>query len=189
MINYRDIANQSIASQDKFELTQLLELLDRLNPVRILEIGVHRGGVLETMSVVFPAAKLVGVDADFEPLEFHDFYQVKGNSNGVAVRDKAVKALDYMIDFLFIDGGHEYEVVKRDYELYSQYVRPGGIIAFHDIMRPQGMIEGVEVRRFWDELRFGGKRGGCYTMEIWGGGVRTDGPHPSDAPGIGVLFV
>lgn len=36
------------------------------------------------------------------------------------------------IDFLFIDGDHRYSGVKRDYELYSPLVRPGGIIAFHD---------------------------------------------------------
>ena len=37
------------------------------------------------------------------------------------------------LDFLFIDGDHEYEGVKKDYNNYSKYVKKGGLIAFHDI--------------------------------------------------------
>lgn len=39
---------------------------------------------------------------------------------------------DIQIDFLHIDAGHSFEDVKRDFELYSQLVRPGGIISIHD---------------------------------------------------------
>jgi len=39
------------------------------------------------------------------------------------------------LDFLFIDGDHTYEGVKRDFEMYSPLVRNGGIIAFHDIVK------------------------------------------------------
>ena len=37
-----------------------------------------------------------------------------------------------VIDFLFIDGDHTYEGVKRDFEMCSLLVRKGGIIAFLD---------------------------------------------------------
>jgi hypothetical protein len=33
---------------------------------------------------------------------------------------------------LFIDGEHEYEQVKRDFEAWSPFVRPNGYVAFHD---------------------------------------------------------
>ena len=39
---------------------------------------------------------------------------------------------DIKIDFLHIDAGHSYEDVKRDFELYSGLVPPGGIISLHD---------------------------------------------------------
>jgi hypothetical protein len=35
-------------------------------------------------------------------------------------------------DFVFIDGGHDYETVKHDSELALQLVGRGGIIAWHD---------------------------------------------------------
>jgi len=37
------------------------------------------------------------------------------------------------LDFLFIDGDHSYEGVKKDFEMYYGLVEKGGIIAFHDI--------------------------------------------------------
>ncbi len=40
---------------------------------------------------------------------------------------------DRRADLLWIDGDHAYESVKRDFELYAPRVRPGGLIAFHDV--------------------------------------------------------
>jgi|SRR5579862_577181 len=52
------------------------------------------------------------------------------------------------VDFLFIDADHTYDGVRRDFELFSPLVRPGGIIAFHDVSA--GAWPGVV--RFFDEL-------------------------------------
>ena len=52
------------------------------------------------------------------------------------------------VDFLFIDGDHSYEGVKMDFDLYSPLVRPGGIVALHDIAST--LAPGV--KRFWSEL-------------------------------------
>lgn len=40
--------------------------------------------------------------------------------------------LDKTFDFIFIDGDHSFEAVKRDFELYSTKLAAGGTIAFHD---------------------------------------------------------
>ncbi len=37
------------------------------------------------------------------------------------------------IDFLFIDANHEYEAVLRDFSVWSHFLKPGGVIAFHDV--------------------------------------------------------
>lgn len=39
---------------------------------------------------------------------------------------------DRPIDLLFIDAGHEYELVKADIAGWTPYVRVGGMAAFHD---------------------------------------------------------
>jgi predicted O-methyltransferase YrrM len=181
MNRLKAIADESRASQDKFELWQLLEILDRKAPKSILEIGVHTGQMLATLGSAFPKAGLVGVDNDYK-LTYEMFHGIKGDSHEQAVFDQVAEACG-SVDFLFIDGDHAYQGVKQDYEMYRKLVVPGGIIAFHDIMRPSGLFDGVEVREFWDEIR-----GGCLTIELWGGAVRTDKPHQSDSPGTGVIF-
>jgi predicted O-methyltransferase YrrM len=35
---------------------------------------------------------------------------------------------------LFVDGNHEFEAVLQDYEQWSPLIRPGGLIAFHDVV-------------------------------------------------------
>jgi len=51
-----------------------------------------------------------------------------------------VKKLTNKIDFLFIDGDHNYDGVKKDWDLYSPLLKKGSIVAFHDT----GWAEGVQ---------------------------------------------
>ncbi len=50
----------------------------------------------------------------------------------VATSEAAAKEWNKPIEFLFIDGAHEYEYVEKDFLLYSPHLINGGIIAFHD---------------------------------------------------------
>jgi hypothetical protein len=57
------------------------------------------------------------------------------------------------IDFLFIDGDHSCEGVWQDFNMYSSFVAPGGIIAFHDISpNPAEWTKGVA--QFWRKFTF-----------------------------------
>lgn len=56
------------------------------------------------------------------------------------------------INILFIDAGHGYEDVKKDFYSYSPLVN--GIIAFHDIQNGrEWRCRKVQVWKFWDELK------------------------------------
>ena len=52
---------------------------------------------------------------------------IKGYSQDV------VKTFDRPIDFLFIDGNHDYPFVKQDFELWAPRLAPGGLLLFHDV--------------------------------------------------------
>ena len=52
------------------------------------------------------------------------------------------------IDFLHIDGGHDYYTVKFDFDHYTQLVGTGGLVLLHDVNNPQCTVPG-----FWGELR------------------------------------
>lgn len=47
------------------------------------------------------------------------------------------KSWDKQIDFLFIDGDHRYEEVKKDIQLWRPHMKPGGLIAGHDFAIPE----------------------------------------------------
>lgn len=75
-----------------------------------------------------------------------------------ATSDVAAREWQQPIDFLFIDGDHSYEGVKRDWELFSPHLTPFGVAAFHDTTwdlhgstRPD-----MGVPRFVEELRRAG---------------------------------
>ena len=58
---------------------------------------------------------------------------------------------DSPIGLLFIDGCHDYEAVKMDFEAWSIHVVVNGLIVFHDYKNPlYPLIVGVE--QFADEL-------------------------------------
>ena len=48
---------------------------------------------------------------------------------------------DGTIDFCFIDADHNYEGVKKDWDLYSPLLTKGSIVIFHDI----GWAQGVKI--------------------------------------------
>jgi predicted O-methyltransferase YrrM len=48
--------------------------------------------------------------------------------------DELAKTWSRPIDFLFIDGDHAYDAVRRDWEDWSRHVTPTGHVAFHDAM-------------------------------------------------------
>ena len=58
------------------------------------------------------------------------------------------------IDFLFIDGDHAYEAVRRDFEEWSPHVTPDGVMLFHDaLVEAPWMDPDFGSARFVGELR------------------------------------
>lgn len=152
------------------EIEGLLELLQADPPRSVLEIGTAQGGTLFLLSRVAAAdADLLTVDlpggpfgsgyqADWlpllraMPLPSQRFKAVRGDSHDAGTRDQVAEWFGAPVDFALIDGDHRYEGVRRDFELYSSLVRPGGWIAFHDIVPgDEEMVGGVP--RFWQELQ------------------------------------
>jgi predicted O-methyltransferase YrrM len=75
----------------------------------------------------------------------------KDNKIIVKVKMKSVDALNMFendsIDFIYIDGNHQYDFVKQDIENYFSKIKPGGIIAGHDYDVHQRIphIKGVKI--------------------------------------------
>lgn len=63
--------------------------------------------------------------------------------------EEAIEIFPTWVDFVYIDGNHGEEFIKRDVELYWPRVRPGGIFAGHDINLPQ--VRKALVEKFGDD--------------------------------------
>jgi predicted O-methyltransferase YrrM len=158
-------------SQLRWEILSLARIVEKLRPRTVLEIGTSTGGTLFLWArLATPDANLISIDLPGGENEWayprwkEPFYKtfasagqridlIRGDSHGTEVFGEFQKSLGaHKIDFLFIDGDHSYAGVKKDYELYSPFVRKGGVIAFHDVaVHPP--ITGSEVHLFWDELK------------------------------------
>lgn len=138
------------------EMDQCLELLSACSPRSVLEIGVANGGSLrEWAQVAADDAVVIGVDIGvpemFAAKEKQQVHLIAGNSHSPETM-RLITGIQKSFDFLFIDGGHEYENVKADFEMYSPLVVKGGIIAFHDIVPgPRANVGGVP--EYWQELK------------------------------------
>ena len=165
---YATRANMSVlyCIQSKEELLPVLRKIKALNPRVVLEIGTAGGATLFMLTrVADKAATIISLDLpdgpfgggypeDRVPL-YEAFAQpgqtmhlMREDSHQPATLDKLKDLLKGRpIDFALIDGDHTYEGVRQDYEMYAGLVRPGGLIAFHDIVYADG------VARFWEELK------------------------------------
>jgi len=106
---------------------------------------------------------------------------VRGDSHDPRTLEIVEKILrGEKLDFLFIDGDHTYEGVKKDFEMYSPLVRRGGVVAFHDIV-PHDIAHDpyrqVEVPKFWSEIKSMHRH--LEIVKDWGQGWA----------GIGVLYL
>lgn len=84
-----------------------------------------------------------------------NLYLLRKNSHDIETVNEIEKILNgRLIDFMFIDGDHSYEGVKKDYENYSKMIRSGGVIAFHDIAihPPEAQCS---VNLAWNEIKKG----------------------------------
>ena len=157
--------------QIKEEISVLLKLLVRVRPKLILEIGTAGGGTLFLLSRVASSdATLISIDLPNGPFGggypkwkiplYKSFVWgqqkiilVEADSHNPATLEDIEKSLsDRKLDFLFVDGDHAYDGVKRDFEMYGRLVRSGSIIAFHDIVPgPPENVGGVP--EFWTEIK------------------------------------
>lgn len=122
------------------ELEWMTGLFRSLQPKRVLEIGVYQGGTLRAWMENAPAdAHFVAVDIDIRNcVEWTHWLHglqtlrpVKGSSQDLHVR--RVIAANSPYDWVFIDGDHHLEAVAADVELVLPLIRPGGVLALHDI--------------------------------------------------------
>jgi predicted O-methyltransferase YrrM len=181
----------------EFEI--LLDFYIALKAKSILEIGSYYGASLhhwlhysaknaKVISIDLPISEFCGPDdprckiqedaianewKSWTKINNDKLYLIQDFSQKESVAKEVHKLIDNVFfDFVFIDGNHMYDAVKRDFQLYSPYVRKGGLIVLHDI----GYAEEGGVSKLWDELRVEYKH---HELRM----------HPNKEKGIGIIAV
>ncbi len=170
---YEDSAGLMKPIQVRSEILGLLKKIKEIKPSNILEIGTANGGTLflftrvatqnaRIMSIDLPGGEFGGGYPGWKSSFYKSF--ALSNQEIILLRadshdDKTLNQIkdlagENSLDFLFIDGDHTYEGVKKDFEMYIHLVKPGGIIAFHDIV-PHPPESGREISRFWENIKSG----------------------------------
>jgi predicted O-methyltransferase YrrM len=153
------------------EITELLKILVKHKSRFLLEIGTAWGGTFFLFTRAAASdATLISVDLPRGPfgggyleqkMRYYESFALprqkihlrRIDSHEDATLRVIRRILDgNSLDFLFIDGDHTYEGVRKDFEMYGKLVRSGGIIALHDIC-PHPPEIGCDVNRFWDEIK------------------------------------
>lgn len=161
-------------SQIPEEFEELLKFYKALKPSNVLEIGSLLGWSLKRfIENLKPNSNIISIDLPVREFTGPADHRVNQQEFGHLILWKKwakqhrvnlfvipessfenntflqVKSITPVLDFIFIDGNHTYEAIKSDFNIYSQLVRPGGLIAFHDIAKNE---EGGGFK-FWNEIK------------------------------------
>ena len=158
------------ASQNEHELGAFIKLVNQYRCASYLEIGSRDGDTFHAVMSALPkGSRGVAVDlpggawgrdskanltAAVEDLRANGYRVglIFGDSTSQQVIDR-VALVNY--DAILIDGDHQYNGVKADYDNYAHMAAK--LVAFHDIaghgvtQKRSGLP--VEVPRFWDEIK------------------------------------
>ncbi len=138
-----------------------------------VEIGVMEGIYSEILCKANPELHLYSVDpwlarADYRDIRrsqpvFDEYERVArarlAPYHCTIIKDFSVEAAkrfeDGSLDFVYIDGHHDFLPVAQDLATWSPKVRKGGMVAGHDYakFKPWASIHVVEVVQAWTEAR------------------------------------
>ncbi len=142
-----------IGNVQPYELILISTICNYLNPGLVFEFGTFNGLTTLHLAMNSPAAARVAtidLDPDDGRRQFinDDTYYIKDNSVGAMFQDTPERAKIEQIfcdtttfdqtkyqgkaDLIFIDAGHEYELVRSDTEKALSMLAPKGVILWHD---------------------------------------------------------
>jgi hypothetical protein len=133
--------NLSAYDTDKIE-HHYLELYDPfLSPwtdkeIKLLEIGIHRGGSLRLWRDYFPHGRIVGIDLKlprgFVPGERIQIFE-GSQADTRFLTEVATKTAPEGFDMIIDDASHIGELTKRTFwHLFDHHLKPGGLYAIED---------------------------------------------------------
>jgi autotransporter strand-loop-strand O-heptosyltransferase len=157
--------------QNYSEIRDAAEFFKSLDVENFMEIGTDQGGTFAIWSKLSRDGIRISVDLphghfgkDNYDVNKRDNYlrslgsnvkMIHGSSHDEEIKARVSEIIgDKKLDFLFIDGDHTYEGVKKDFIMYKEFVKPGGWVGFHDtIDSDHHRNANCRVDLLWNELQ------------------------------------
>jgi hypothetical protein len=136
-----------------------LWLASRLQSRTIVDLGVDYGYSSFCFGLACPDGHVYAIDSfegDDQTGFRNTFKEISKTCERLGLRnvtiipeyfDAVARTWGRPIDILHIDGNHTYEAVKGDYLAWSKFVKPSGVVLFHDTC-----VAHFGVRRLFDEI-------------------------------------
>lgn len=143
-------------------------LLSELEVKVGVEIGVEKGKFADSLLRKIPDLKLYGVDCWETSKEYRKTFidrtvqyekearevLAKHGDRSVLIKKYSLDAVkdfeDESLDFIFIDGNHDFQNVTNDIVEWSKKVKKGGIISGHDYVMANPGYERIDVKNVVD---------------------------------------
>ena len=145
----QSLKGASIVMAEDEGMTLFTFLRELLDTALVVEVGTGYGRSAVLMSLT--GKKVITIDnykdyqspnsPEFLEDELKDFPITFLNGESVEIAETFA---DEIIDFLFLDGDHEYESVKKDIEVWLPKVEKGGMVCFHDYNSWKGVTQAVD---------------------------------------------
>lgn len=149
-----DPVRQGVLSQmsenERFQLYYAIRVLltKKFPDVRFIEIGCYAGASLAQIMLAFKRTVSRVQGFAVEPIGQPQFYKILEllkpevthlqlwSSEAAPVLKQRFEQDGNAAQFIFVDGDHTYEGVKKDIRDYYPLLAPGGIMMFHDFLPP-----------------------------------------------------
>ncbi len=153
-----------------------------------VEVGTDRGGYAQDIMERMPEVELFTIDPW---LPYNEGKEVKDEAKMVEIQNEARETLskypnchiihdtsmnavttfkDNTLDFVFIDGNHEYDAVLEDIIEWTKKIKVGGIIAGHDYKEDKdkkyGVVEAVNLYAKLNHIELNILRKGSF-VDCW----------------------
>lgn len=144
---------QEVPSSEGLYYRFLHQLCARARPKGIVETGTRYGFSAIQMAAGCPEAKIVTLDIDpGSKARVEDLCREHGFRNVVAITADSQHALGQVLEHLkeaqvvYLDSDHRYDLLKKEFEIYSNLVPSGGVVLMDDVKLTP------DLRKFWDEV-------------------------------------
>lgn len=142
------IINEAYKIKGLFSASEMREVYPEIKKLKenslLVEIGSYYGRSAAFFSLTNPKIRILSIDRevvmDQSVLKLGNVTQILSGSAQVS------KSFGWPIDFLFIDGNHSPEGVKKDIDAWTKFVKIGGFVLFHDYSKIEypGLVKTID---------------------------------------------